>query len=158
MVTNQSSSYLTPLYLALCLLSFLTSFSTDIPKVDPSNFPPASLATPCQFSLWALLSSPSEMLLFLGCVTKPASHPIHPLLVILSTLMDPIIILKVLGCLSLAQSPFLSLLPKYLSAGYFILGISQRNSTHVSSKPAPLPHIPYSVMNTTNHLEKISEK
>lgn len=92
------------------------------------------------------------MLLFLACVTKLASYPIHPLLVILSTLMDPIVTLKVPDCLSLAQSPFLSLLPKHLCAGYFILGIPQRNSTLVSSKPAPLSHIPYSVMNTINHL------
>lgn len=76
MVTSQSSSYLTCLYLALCLLSFLTSFSADILKVDPSNFSLASLSTSCQVSLWALLSFPSKMPLFLA-YTPSLSDPIH---------------------------------------------------------------------------------
>lgn len=60
--------------------------------------------------------------------------------------------LKLPHHLSLTQSLFPSFVTKYLSTRCFTLGIPQTNSTHVSPKPAPLSHVPDTVMNTNNYL------
>lgn len=101
------------------------SLSTDTLIAHSSNFPPVSLATTLSF-LYELLFSPSWNAAVPQIMTKP-SHPTHSLLVILSTLTDPITTLKLPHGLSLALSLFLSFLPKYLPTGCFILSVTQTN-------------------------------
>lgn len=105
----------------------------------------------CEFFCFLL----SEMPLFLRCMTKPSSHPVHSPSVILSTLMDQVIILKLSNHLSLANLfswvSYLSICLLDISSWAFHQQIKLK--TCVFQTYSTHPHFS-SMMNITSHPPK----